>query len=40
MDLDLKDKRVLVAGSSSGIATVLAAEGARVLVRGRVHRRL
>jgi NAD(P)-dependent dehydrogenase (short-subunit alcohol dehydrogenase family) len=43
MDLNLKDKRVLVTGSSSGIgegiARFLAREGASVVVHGRDHSR-
>jgi 3-oxoacyl-[acyl-carrier protein] reductase len=44
MDLGLKGKRALVGGGSSGlgagIGTVLAAEGARVMLVGRTQARL
>ncbi|MHC5539697.1 SDR family NAD(P)-dependent oxidoreductase, partial [Singulisphaera rosea] len=43
MDLQLKDKRALITGSSSGIgeaiAKTLAAEGALVAIHGRDERR-
>ena len=44
MNLQLKDKLALVSGSTAGIglaiASVLAAEGARVIVNGRTAQRV
>ena len=44
MDLQLRDKRALVTGSTAGIgfaiAAELAREGARVVVNGRTDRRV
>jgi NAD(P)-dependent dehydrogenase (short-subunit alcohol dehydrogenase family) len=43
MNLKLEDKLALVSGSTAGIgfaiAKALAAEGARVIINGRTHRR-